>query len=384
MGGQFDCAQRLVAALIEPNVGAMDRERRLPNAVVDALREQKLFSLWLPVEYGGHEVAIFDSLRVIEALSAADGAVGWCACTAAINNRLSAFLSPSAAARIFVEDRAIVAGALMPTGTATARPGGYAVSGRWGYGSGVAHCKWMLGACSVIEDGQSKRNPDGTPETLITFFPTEHCNVIDTWDVGGLRGTGSHDYEVHDLFVPVEFTIKNQGGESFSAGNLYRFPWYSAQGAAISAVILGLAQAAVDRYREITQQRVPRVTSTVARDDPATQEIVGRATAALCGARAFFYEAVKDIVVTLDRDAAPTLGQRANARLAFAHAADTAKYVTRILHDDAGGAGLYEAHGLHRIFRDVHAAAQHAQLHKNGYRTGGRVALGLDPGTPRM
>jgi alkylation response protein AidB-like acyl-CoA dehydrogenase len=327
---------------------------------------------------------ILDSLRLIEALSAANGAVGWCACTAAINNRLAAFIPPAAATRIFLEDQAVVAGALMPTGLATAQPGGYVISGRWGYGSGISHCKWMLGACSVVEDAQPKRNPDGTSATLIAFFPTIHCEVIDTWHVGGLRGTGSHDYEVHDLFVPTDFTIKNQGSEPFCSSSLARFPWYSAQGAAISSVVLGLAQAALDRYREITQQRIPRVTSTVARDDPATQETVGRATAALNGARAFFYQAVGDVVETAAAGSEYSVSQRANARLAFAHAADTAKYVTRLLHDDAGGAGLYEAPGLHRIFRDVHAAAQHAQLHKNGYRSGGRVVLGLDPGTPRL
>lgn len=384
MGGQFNDAQRLVAALVRPYVDVMDRERRLPNPIVTALKEERLFSIWLPTEYGGPDLAIVDSLRIIEAVSAADGTIGWCVCTAAINNRISAFIAPAAATKIFLEDHAIVAGALMPTGTATALPGGYVVSGRWGYGSGIAHCKWMLGACSLVENGLPKRNSDGTPETLITFFPTEHCEVIDTWYVGGLRGTGSHDYQVHDLFVPADFTVKNQGGEPFRPGSLYRFPWYSAQGAAISSVVLGLAQAAIDRYREITQQRIPRVTSTVARDDPATQETIGRATAALNSARAFFYQAVGDIVEAADAGSEHILAQRANARLAFAHAAETAKYVTRILHDDAGGAGLYEAHGLHRIFRDVHAAAQHAQLHKNGYRSGGRVVLGLDPGTPRL
>ena len=300
MGGLFNDAQRLVAALVEPYVDDIDRDRKLPDPVVKALRDERFFSLWLPTEYGGPDLPMPDSLHVIEALSAAHGAVGWCACTAAINNRLAAFIPPAAATRIFLNEQAIVAGALMPTGTATARPGGYVISGRWGYGSGVAHCNWMLGACSVLEDGQPKRNLDGTPEALIAFFPTEQCNVIDTWRVGGLRGTGSHDYQVKDLFVPADFTIRNQGDEPFCRNSLSRVPWYSAQGAAISSVILGLAQAAIDRYCEITQQRVPRVTNTVARDDPATQETVGRATAALRSARAFFYRAVEDIVEAAD------------------------------------------------------------------------------------
>lgn len=100
--------------------------------------------------------------------------------------------------------------------------------------------------------------------------------------------------------------------------------------------------------------------------------------------RAYFYEAVDEIWETVEAGSMATVDQRINARLAFAHAAETAKYVTRLLHDDTGGAGLYEEQGLQRIFRDVHAASQHAQLQKTGFRTGGRIVAGLDPGTARF
>jgi len=104
MGGQFNGTRQLVAALVEPYVDAIDRERKLPDPVVDTLKEERLFSLWLPTEYGGPDLQIPKSLQVIEALSAANGAVGWCACTAAINNRLAAFLSPTAAKQIFLDN----------------------------------------------------------------------------------------------------------------------------------------------------------------------------------------------------------------------------------------------------------------------------------------
>ena len=188
----------------------MDRERKLPQQIVDLMREEGLLSIWLPTDYGGPDLSMPNSVKIIEALAEADGAIGWCACTAAINNRLAGFLPPASARRIFVEDEAFVAGALMPTAKATKLQGAYIVSGTWGYGSGIDHCAWALGGCSVYEDGQPKKNQDGTPETLIAFFPTGECEVIDTWDVGGLRATGSHDYQVHDLLVPAEFTIPIQ------------------------------------------------------------------------------------------------------------------------------------------------------------------------------
>jgi indole-3-acetate monooxygenase len=253
-----------------------------------------------------------------------------------------------------------------------------------GYGSGIDHCTWTLGACSVLENNAPKIKEDGTSETLVAFFPTNQCEVIDTWDVGGLRGTGSHDYQVHELRVLEEFTARYQDCEPFCAGSLYRLPYYSAQGIAITPVLLGLAQAALGQYRQIAEARIPRTTTSVARDDPGTQEIYGRAAAALRAARTFFHEAVEELWLTVDCGSIASLDHRANARLAFVHAAETAKYVVRIIHDDSGGAGLYETQGLHRIFRDVHAAAQHAQLQKTGFRSGGRVLLGLDPGTTRF
>ena len=196
----FDAVGRL-RRIAEPLRSEMDRERKLPQQIVDLMREEGLLSIWLPTDYGGPDLSMPNSVKIIEALAEADGAIGWCACTAAINNRLAGFLPPASARRIFVEDEAFVAGALMPTAKATKLQGAYIVSGTWGYGSGIDHCAWALGGCSVYEDGQPEENQDGTPETLIAFFPTGECEVIDTWDVGGLRATGSHDYQVHDLLV---------------------------------------------------------------------------------------------------------------------------------------------------------------------------------------
>jgi alkylation response protein AidB-like acyl-CoA dehydrogenase len=373
-----------LTATVEPFRTRMDRERKMPPEIVNIMRQKALLTLWLPVAYGGPGVGALDSIRVIEALAQADGTIGWCACTAAINNRIASFLSPEAAKEIFDGGRTSVAGALMPTGKAVLTEGGYIVSGRWGYASGVDHCSWMLAACAVLESGQPMVSEDGTPQTRIAFFPRDQCEVIDTWEVGGLRGTGSHDYRADDLFVPEGFTVGNLADEPLCSDIMGRYPYYSAQGTAIAPVVLGLAQAALDRYGAIAESRIPRITAAIARNEPCTQEVVGRATAALRSARAFFYDAVASIVDAIEGGSVPTINQRINARLAFAQAAEAAKSVARALHDDSGGAGLYESQGSHRIFRDIHAATQHAQLQKVGFRTSGRVLLGLDPGTARF
>jgi indole-3-acetate monooxygenase len=224
--------------------GQIDRERKLPPELIAPMRSAQLLSLWLPTEYGGPDLNLIESVEIIEALARTNGAVGWCACTAAINNRLAGFLSPTVATQIFAAGQQRVAGACMP-------------------------------------NGDPRLNQDGTTTPLVTFFPTDRCEIIDTWDVGGLRGSGSHDYQIDNQFVPAEHTIPDQGGDPICAGILYRYPYYTAQGTAIAPVLLGLAQAALDRYVHITSTRTPRMTGTIARDDPTTQETVGRAAAAL-------------------------------------------------------------------------------------------------------
>ena len=128
MGDVSKIAERMIAGagnlrlIVEPLKGQMDRERKLPQQIVDLMREERLLSLWLPREYGGPDLSMLDSIKVIEALAQVDGAIGWCACTAAINNRLAGFLPPTSANQIFDDGRTSVAGALMPTGMAVMLP----------------------------------------------------------------------------------------------------------------------------------------------------------------------------------------------------------------------------------------------------------------------
>ena len=151
MGDVSKIAAQMIAvagrlrSIVEPLKSQMDRERKLPKRVVDLMREERLLSLWLPLEYGGPDLSMLDLIRVIEALAQTDGAVGWCACTAAINNRLGGFLLPTPANQIFDGGRTSVAGALMPTGKANMLPDRYEVSGRWGYASGIDHCAGRSG-----------------------------------------------------------------------------------------------------------------------------------------------------------------------------------------------------------------------------------------------
>ena len=381
-------AARLVQAALDlgPTLAGMrdeiERERRLPGPLVEQLRDLGFFSLWLGRAYGGPELGLTDFIRVIETLARWDGSVAWCVTNGGGYARFSGFLTEPVARRIFLEERAVVAGNMGAIGRAVPVPGGYRVSGRWAYASGITHSDWVLGGCVVLdEEGTApRRGPDGAPDTRIVFFPAVATEMIDTWHVGGLRGTGSHDYRVADLFVPEDHAVT--GNTPLLSGPLYALPRHTAFGVAIAAVPLGIARAALDALRNLTATKTPRIGPAVLRERPVIQGTVGRAEAVLRSARAFLIEACEDAWAVASAGEQPGLEQRALVRLACAQVAEAAKEVVRAAYDAGGGTSVYESCPLQRCFRDVHAAAQHVQVQAGNFETGGRVLLGLEPGTP--
>src|SRR5215467_4468416 len=181
-------AARLVekAAELGPTIiglrDEIERERRLPVGLVETLRKLNFFNLWLARDFGDPELSLSDFVRIIEALSRHDGSVGWCTMIAAVYSYFSGFLPEPVARRIFVNERAAVAGSFVPIGRAEVVNGGYRVTGRWPYGSGINHSEWILGGCFVHDAGGPRLRPDGTHEMIIAFFPAHEVKVIDTWD----------------------------------------------------------------------------------------------------------------------------------------------------------------------------------------------------------
>ena len=247
--------------------GEIERERRLPRSLVETLRNNGFFSLWLAKDFGGPELSLVDFVRVVEALARYDGSVAWCVSVAATYSLFSGFLPEAVARQIFVDDRAAVAGSLVPLGRAEVVQGGYRVTGRWQYGSGIMHSEWVLGNCVVHDGDGPRRGADGTVETIVAFFPAREAEVIDTWDVGGLRGTGSHDYQVADVFVPNSHV--STGRKALCPSALYALPFFTAAPPTIVAVPLGIARAALDALLELSKSKTPLIAATREASSPS-------------------------------------------------------------------------------------------------------------------
>jgi indole-3-acetate monooxygenase len=380
----FVRAARELMPVIRAVRADIDRDRTLPAPLVKQLAETGFFSIWLARSLGGPELTTLDFLRIVEELSRADGAVGWCAMVSAGYSRLSGYLSDSVAKEIFGDGSTIVAGTINPTGKAVAVPGGFRVSGSWNFGSFIRHSTWTVGSSVIYENDAPRRGPDGAPDMRLMLFPTSAVEILDTWHVGGLRGTGSHDFRVNDLFVPEERAIAAFTAKPVRQGTLFAAPFITVFQMALASVPLGIARAAIDAFIELAEGKTPIGSSSRLREKASAQADVGKAEAILRSARAFLVESLHSIWDTVASGHMPSVPQRATARLAAAQAAAASAQAVDLVYNAAGGTALYESNPIERCFRDVHATTQHVGIASVNFEISGRVLLGLDPGTPRF
>ena len=376
-------AQELAPA-IEAVRQAIERQRALPAGLVDAMGAAGMFSLWLPTSLGGPELNAVDYVRVIEELSRVDGSVGWCATVASAYSLLAGYLKSDVAQDIYGGGRTVFAGAVVPSGKAFIADNGYRVTGHWSYGSGIRHSTWVLGNCVVHDHDGPRRGSNGAPEIRLAMFPTSAVEVIDTWNVSGLRATGSHDYRVADLFVREDHTIDYSAARAVETGTLYVAPLISVLAIAIAAVPLGIARSAIDEVVTLAAVKTPYGSSTSLRDKPNVQADVARAEVLLGSARSYLFSMISELWEELAAGAAASMRRRAMVRLACAYAAQASAQAVDLMYNAAGGTAIFETGRLERCFRDVHVSTQHIATSSSNYEVGGRVLLGLDPGTPRF
>jgi alkylation response protein AidB-like acyl-CoA dehydrogenase len=381
-------AARGLAPLVDTLRDRFDLDRGLPPVLVDAMHAAGLFRMWVPRELGGGELDPLSFLAVIEELARLDGSVGWCAVIPAGYARLAGALDEAVAREIFQgSGRGLLVGTLNPTGKAAAVPGGYQVTGRWSYGSFIAYGEWVLGNCITQDASGPRRAEDGSPEFRLCLFPRDAATVFDIWHVGGLRATGSNDFEVSELFIPEDYTIRLQEFQPppLRPGPLYAVPMTSTFVSCIATVALGIARAAIEALIEIAGSKTTAGSAIVLRDKALAQADVARAEALLRSGRAFLFNELGAMWDDVVAGQSISLRQRAEVRLAAVHAAQCAIQATDLMYQLGGGASLFQGGRLERCFRDVHAAGQHVAVSPlSNLEPIGRVLFGLPPGMARF
>ena len=376
-------AARALAPLIQAHREAAESLRHLPLPLANALAAAGLLQAYLPRSMGGQEHAPLTVFRAIEELSRADGSVGWCAMIAC---DLSAFLSwmPPGIGRGFCGQPADFrgAGSVRPQGRAYPADGGYRVRGTWDFTSGVHHATWVMCTCLLMGGDRPLRSETGASRTRTMWVPASQGRIADTWSVVGMRGTGSHDFVVEDVFVPDahSFSLTDPPSEP---GPLYHPRlFFSALWTATAANALGIARGAIDAFAAMATQAGSTMSTTLLRDRPMVQTRVAEAEAIVQAARAYVLDAVGTAWRAVCDGAADLDAPVAQARLAIVHAMHEAVRATDLVFHAAGTNAVYTRNPLERCFRDVHVAVQHAAGLPGHYESAGKALLGLRPGDP--
>lgn len=367
-----------LAPQIEAAVQANEKERRLSASVVKAMVDAGLFRLWIPRVFGGEEAQPADLAQVVEAVSRIDGATGWCLMIGGCYGAFAGYMKEEGASHIFGRDLSVVTGgAFRPSGTAVLVDGGYRVTGRWALGSGCHHCSWLVGGCQIFDGGAPLKTPEGMPKTRIMFFPAASAEIIDTWDSIGLRGTGSHDYAVKDVFVPHNYSVSFRDPPA-RAEPLYSLPSIGLFATVIASVSLGIARHSVDILTALAGTDMTTRARGALRQNALVQADLGRAEGLLRSARTFLYAALDDAWGAVQSGQSLSMNQRAMLWLASTHASTSATQCVDFMFGSAGAASVYVNSGLERCVRDVRAVGQHLTVTQSNFAMVGQALLGSD------
>ncbi len=381
-------AAETYAAALAGRSAEIEHNRFLPRDLAELSARLGLHRLCIPAIHGGHEAHPMMLVKVVERLARVDGSAAWCVFIGATSGMVAGFLAPDEARAVFGDPLTIAAGVFAPRGVAVHAEekgiAGYRVSGRWQWGSGSRNAHWIMGGALIQgEDGRPEMTPAGIPQNRMMIFRAEDVTLHDTWDVSGLCGTGSTDFEVRDLFVPAARAVSLLSDRPLPRP-LYCFPTFGLLGIGIAGVALGLARGAIDELVALASGKMPQGSAKPLAARAKAQIDVSEAEALVRSAHAYLAETVDAAWEAATRDGAIAVEHRRDIRLATTHAVKAAARAVDLMYMLGGGSSVYRTSALQRHFRDVHVATQHMMVSEATYELTGRLFLGVPTNTAML
>jgi indole-3-acetate monooxygenase len=379
-------AARRIAPVIREHHQEAERERRLSPPVLAALHDAGLLRMCTPRSLGGLEANPLTRALVIEEISGHDSAAGWTLANPLDWAYLCARLPDQGAEEIYGRGANVVIAAQFGRPMqATPVEGGYRITGRAPFVSNCHDANWIATTAAVMAGDQSRA--DGESEAVMAYLPRESCQVIDTWHVIGMRGTGSNDIAVTDVFVPrartFPFVPEFIPGTHYQ-GPLYRFPLIGIVASNLPPLVLAVARRAIEEVSALAQGKVPVTANTLLRERSSAQAKLAQAEAILRAGRALLYDTLSDTWQATLAGKTFSLTQKADVLLAMTHAVSSAVKAVELMYSVAGTSGIYTRNPLERYFRDVQVLRHHAFGAETRYETVGQVYLGLPPDFPAL
>lgn len=383
MGATSEYLRRIddIAEVVRADAATSDRDRRLGDATLAALRESQLTRMLVPERLGGGGLTMAQAYPVIEAMARVDGSTGWNLNISSGAATFAAALTDDGARDEVLGDPATLLCATLNVLAIKARrvDGGYVFDGRATYLSGSSYAQWLALGGWVHVDG-APQVESGQPVTVRGVVPIGQIPLEDTWQVAGLRATASHDATIDGLFVPDRFMCgAERSGPGPSRDGASRLPPPTRFGGSLASVGLGCARGAIDALREVAGGRTSLGTFSPMRDRVDVQIDVGRAQGLAEAGSALVQRAWDAAMERVAAGEPVAVDLQAELRLAFVTAAELAASAADLVRRAAGSSGLYERDRIERFWRDAHAVPVHVLVSPRGYERVGRVLLGLDP-----
>ena len=372
----LDSVRKLVPMIVD-RADEIERNRAMPRELIEGLRSAGVFRMYVPRSHGGDEFNTIDAIEVIEELSRADGSVGWIATIGASSPGVLCRWPPETYDEIYRHGPDVIhAGSLLPRGHAVVTDGGFRFSGQWPFASGCEHADFITFNAFVVDP--SNAPPEGQmPSSRAALVPADQVKVLDTWHVSGLRGTGSHDIAVEDLFVPDEWTASILAPPPIIRHPLDTLPLLGRLGLELAACAVGIGQGAIDDVINIAQSKrlMGGLLGRVA-EDPVFQYKLGRLELDLRTARILLQHIARLDSEFATRGAPPSQGELLQRRTLLSRIAELTAAVVDGAYAACGTTGLYTSSPLQRRLRDVRALTQHIIFAYNAYTPAGALLLG--------
>jgi indole-3-acetate monooxygenase len=359
--------------------------RRCPTWVIDALIDRGLFRFAIPRDLGGEDASVGETIEVLEAISAIDASVGWNVMLGSeINAMAAGGMNRDLAREVYVDNpRVVMCGGggpgTLPSRAVKQSDGSYRVWGQATFISGCHNATWCFMIAPVFENDAVKI-VGGAPVVKLWMLHRDQWEIQDTWDVSGLRGSGSHDVVANGGLVPARFAdVDLVTMPPLYDNPVYRIPVPLRLAYNKAAVAIGVARGALDAFVELANAKTPMLSSVLLRDRPVAHFRMGEGEANLRAARAFLFEAMGDVEDELraGRDA-PSAKATQIARLACTHAANASMHVVDSVHNAGGTSAIRMDSPLERKLRDSHGCATHRWVAHPLYAELGRIFLGHD------
>jgi indole-3-acetate monooxygenase len=374
----YDVKSNVGGLLPEISARAAETEaaRRLPGDLARKLAEAGVFRMVTPSYLGGLELSAREIVETTEMIAQADASTGWCAMIGATTALNAAYMDEDAAREVYSDPLTITGGVFAPMGKATDEGDHYRVTGRWQWGSGSANCTWLCGGCIVMENGEMRRLESGAPENRMMVFPAGEAELLDTWHVMGLKGTGSGDIAVKDLRVPKGRTVSLVADRPLVDGALYAFPAFGLLSLGVAAAAMGNARGALDAFTELALGKKNQGSRKTLAERATIQAETARIEASWRAARTYLYDEIDQTWDVAQFEGEIPVERRSALRMACTHMVRTSADICRTAHDLAGGVDVYENSEIQRRFRDAHAMTAHIVTAPATWELTGRILLG--------